>query len=301
MGAATGATARRPWGAINNWVYWLDGPRLDQIASTSFELAVIDYSADGSAAGAFSAARIDALRHATCDRRVLAYLSIGEAENYRWYWQRGWRPDAPAWIVQEDADWQGNFWVQYWQPAWQQIIFRYLDTIIAAGFDGVYLDRVDAYAESYARAHRQSMVTFVRDIAHYARAHSPLGQDFGIFAQNAEELAAQDSAYAESLTGIGREEIYIRATNLPTPVTERSGVEADLRRFRQHNRYGLVLSVDYADSEPLVRQAYEQSRRNGFVPYVAGVGLDRIQLNPGYLPECRQTRTIPANTTKGSA
>lgn len=45
--------------------------------------------------------------------------------------------------------WAGNSKVEYWDPAWQAVIFgsaeAYLDRILAAGFDGVYLDIIDAY------------------------------------------------------------------------------------------------------------------------------------------------------------
>jgi len=39
--------------------------------------------------------------------------------------------------------------VKYWDKEWQQIIYgtpgAYLDRILKAGFDGVYLDLVDAF------------------------------------------------------------------------------------------------------------------------------------------------------------
>ena len=93
--------------------------------------------------GEFTFAEIQRLRQSSvCKRRVLAYLSIGEAEDYRWYWQSGWEPGDPDWIVQSDPDWPGNYYVKFWDPAWQNILYAYLDRILAAGFDGVYLASV---------------------------------------------------------------------------------------------------------------------------------------------------------------
>ena len=79
--------------------------------------------------------------------KVIAYLSIGQAEDYRWYWQREWRKkrNAPDWFVGPDKRWKGNFYVRYWDDDWRQIILDYVDRILAQGFDGVYLDCVDAY------------------------------------------------------------------------------------------------------------------------------------------------------------
>jgi len=276
----------RPWNAIHNWVYWLDGPRLDQIGATNFELAVIDYSADGSAAGEFTPDQIEALRHATCERRVLAYLSAGEAEDYRFYWQPTWRAGSPGWIAGENPQWRGNYLVRYWDPAWQAMLYQYLDRIIAAGFDGVYLDRVDAYAEPYAAGHEQEMVDLVRGIAAYARSRSPLGEDFGVFVQNAEELAVNHPEELAVVTGIGREETYVQATNRPVPSSERSAIEAQLNAIRGANDGRLVLTIDYADRAELVNEVYDRAMAQGFVPYVTHVGLNNLRLNPGHEPLC---------------
>jgi cysteinyl-tRNA synthetase len=285
---AAGFPTARPWSSIRSWVYWLDGPRLDEIATSGFELAVIDYSRDGSAAGEFSTAEIEALRHAGCQRRVLAYLSIGEAEHYRFYWQPGWKAGSPDWIVAQDPDWEGNYWVRYWDPAWQQLIIsQYLERIIAQGFDGVYLDRVDAYEEGFARGHEPEMVDFVRAIATYARSKSPLGADFGVLVQNAEALGAKYPDYVALLTGIAREEVYVEATNQPTTASARARVQADLDRFLQHSRGPLVLTVDYADRPERVRECYERARAKGYVPYVTTVDLDRMRVNPGFDPVCQ--------------
>jgi len=285
-GATAAPTSARPWAAVHNWVYWLDRPALDQIAGSAFELAVIDYSADGSAAGEFSRAQIEALHGGQCPRRVLAYLSIGQAEQYRFYWSPSWGADPPAWLGAEDPDWPGNYFVAYWDPAWQQQILRYLDRILAQGFDGVYLDRIDAYAEPYAQGHEQDMVDFVRSIGQYARARSPLGEDFDLVAQNAEQLALAHPDYVAALTGIAREEVYVAATDRPTSAAARAATEAALDLVRQGSRAHLVLTIDYARSPDLVGDAYRSSRAKGYRPYVADVDLDRLRIDPGFEPTC---------------
>ena len=57
--------------------------------------------------------------------------------------------------------------MKFWDSAWQEIIFAYTDRILAAGFDGVYLDKVDEFEDM---GHRDDMVEFVSRIA--ARAKS---------------------------------------------------------------------------------------------------------------------------------
>jgi cysteinyl-tRNA synthetase len=269
-------SARRPWASVHSWTIWLDNPDLTQLSKTKFDLAVIDYSADGSAQQAFTAAQVAALRQSSCQRRVVAYLSIGQAESYRGYWQKGWTQGHPGWLGAQDPDWNGNYWVDFWDLAWQQIIYSYLDEIIAAGFDGVYLDRVDAYQEECIAGHENDMVRFVMDIACYARTHSPLGSDFGVFVQNAEELAADHNDYVRAVTGIGREEVYVRAMNEPTTTEDRSQAEHYLDLFGQYSQAQLVLTIDYATHIGLVNEVYQQARAKGYVPYVTTVDLSHL-------------------------
>ncbi len=170
----------------NDFVYQLQRIDLRAIGETKFDLVIIDSSRDGSDARRFTASQISALKDSPGGpKRVLAYMSIGEAEDYRWYWQRSWdangdgEPDdgAPAWLGPSNPDWPGNYKVRYWNPAWQRMVYDYVDKILAAGYDGVYLDIVDAYEYwgpggpsglDRPTAERE-MVRFVKSIAEYAR------------------------------------------------------------------------------------------------------------------------------------
>lgn len=82
-------------------------------------------------------------------RLVLSYMSIGQAENYRWYWKPFWMATPPSFLLQEDPYWGGNYYVHYWDPVWQNIITgpgdSYVKRVVDAGFDGVYLDLVNAF------------------------------------------------------------------------------------------------------------------------------------------------------------
>jgi cysteinyl-tRNA synthetase len=195
--------------AVDDFVYQLQNLDLAAIGATAYDLVVMDYSADGDDATAFTAAQIAVLKHSPGgDKIVLAYMSIGEAEEYRFYWQDGWQPGDPAWLGPENPDWAGNYKVRYWDPAWQAIVFSYTDRLLDAGFDGVYLDIIDAY-ECYAERGRataaQEMADFVAAIRADARARDP---DFYIFPQNAPELADLVPGYLKSVDGIGQEDIY---------------------------------------------------------------------------------------------
>jgi len=87
-------------------------------------------------------------------RLVIAYMSVGEAEDYRYYWKAGWEKSKPQFLEQENKLWKGNYKVRYWDKQWHVILYgngneelfgdSYPGRVIAAGFDGVYMDVLDA-------------------------------------------------------------------------------------------------------------------------------------------------------------
>lgn len=118
------------------------------VAATNYDVVIMDLFLENNA---FTAAEIEQLHHkANGGRRMLVcYMSIGEAEDYRYYWNDSWAAGPPSWMAAENPDWPGNYKVQYLNSDWQDIIYKkpgsYLDKIVAAGFDGVYLDIIDAF------------------------------------------------------------------------------------------------------------------------------------------------------------
>ncbi len=82
-------------------------------------------------------------------RLVMAYLKVGLADHSLPYWQESWQPGAPSWLAEKSIGSVHDFYVQYWDPAWQQMIMgaesSLLDQILKTQYDGVFLDGVDVY------------------------------------------------------------------------------------------------------------------------------------------------------------
>lgn len=122
---------------------------INAITATDYDILIMDLFFKD--ATEFTSAEIDSLRSKANggERLIVCYMSIGEAEDYRYYWQAAWNTTPPSWMSTENPDWPGNFKVKYWEQAWQDIIFgnnnSYLKKIIDAGFDGAYLDIIDAF------------------------------------------------------------------------------------------------------------------------------------------------------------
>lgn len=123
---------------------------VDAVKNTNYDYVIMDFFYNGEE---FTAAQIDELKQKANGgkRMLISYMSIGEAENYRYYWQTNWTVGSPSFIVNENPNWQGNYVVKYWETEWQNIIFgnnnSYLKKILDAGFDGVYLDIIDAFEQ----------------------------------------------------------------------------------------------------------------------------------------------------------
>ena len=267
------------------------------LRKTKFDLAVIDYSADGSDTLRYTPQQIHSLQNSPGKHKtVLAYMSIGEAEDYRFYWQTAWDPHhtgkpaagAPTWLGPSNPDWPDNYKVKYWDPNWQAVVFQYVDKLVAAGYDGAYLDIIDAFEywgpggpSSLNRASAAAdMVSFVKAIAHHARV---VDQDpgFQIYVQNGESLGV-DPDYLATINGLGVEDLWCNG-NSRNNAAEVAARLADTDRFEYAGK--TVLSIDYVTRKGLINDFYAKAKSRGYVPYASTRKLDRLTINPGHAPD----------------
>jgi len=273
------------WLAVNDFLYQLQRADPKRIGETAYDLVVIQIGASGG-----SREVIENLKHSPGGEKiVLCYMSIGQAEDYRFYWQREWKENPPPWLDEPDPEWAGDYWVRYWDPEWQAIIFgspeSYLDRILDLGFDGVYLDRVDAYQYWEERGRgtaAREMADFVIAIAEYARERHP---GFGVFPQNAEELGVMFPDYLETVTGIGVEDLYYGypRDNEPSPPEWTAEREAILDQWVAADK--LVLTIDYTRVPEQIDDAYARAQARGYVPFVTVRSLGLLIINEGHEPD----------------
>ena len=136
--AATQTVTSAPQGSRKNvllgaksWAYQLTNlgeAQQKRIADSSYDLVVVDYAwspVEGQAEVPLTREQVAAMQRKPdgSKRLIIAYLSIGETENNRYYWKPEWNKARPAWMGKENKDWKGNYLVQYWQPIWQNIVF----------------------------------------------------------------------------------------------------------------------------------------------------------------------------------
>ena len=272
---------------ISSWAYQLQNADPAELRSLDFDLYVIDYSKDGSEKERYSKEDIESVKKR--GKVVLSYLSIGEAEDYRFYWKDEWNENPPDWLGDENPEWEGNYAVKYWMDGWKEIVFRYLDKIKEEGFSGVYLDKVDEFEYWADKGYDEetlasSMVEFIKEISERA-------DDMLIFIQNGERIVDLDPDVLKYVDGIGIEDLWYDGTseNDDEYVSERL---ESIMKFKEHGK--MVLVVDYVDdgsnSEEnmnRIRDFISRARKEEFIPYVAlsDRELDEIVVIEGIQPE----------------
>lgn len=142
-GAPAGAELAQQLRAARTWHYQLQRLKPEQVAQADRDVLVIDPEDDEQAPWSPEVIAQLKRREGGAPRVVLAYMSIGEAETYRADFDRRWRHKRPAWLLGENPEWAGNHPVLYWDEEWQALVDARVDRVMAQGFDGLYLDRVD--------------------------------------------------------------------------------------------------------------------------------------------------------------
>jgi cysteinyl-tRNA synthetase len=326
FGGDTGGPGMGRLEDVTHWLYFIgDIPTdevVEQIVASDYDMLVLDYIPSVVGDEDYPMAELINRLHET-DKSVIAYVDIGEAESYRVYWQADWGIGNPAWIVGDDPDgWVENYLVAFWHEEWQALWLDeggILDRIGKTGFDGVYLDWVEAYSdENVIEAARRegvdpvnAMIEFVSLIA--ANVRDECG-DCVVIAQNAAELVAYPE-YAATIDGLAQEQVWFDGGadnepqgDCPLPRTE-ADIDSDayydslsptcqsqfdefpestLHVSSEEYLYYLniaaqggipVFTVDYALQSENVAWVYQTSRSLGFVPFVSNRDLD-IYLPP---------------------
>ncbi len=310
---------------VDTWFYMinvnLEPEMVTQMVDSEYDMVVLDFiPSEANNTDYPMTDVIEQLHHAPQPKLVIAYIDVGQAEDFRTYWQPGWGIGNPEWIVATDPDgWTGNYPVAYWADGWRDIWLGsdgYLQAILEAGFDGVYLDWVEAYSDENIVAvaqqeeadPKQEMIWWVGDIAEFTQTQNP---DFIVIAQNAAELGA-DSDYLDIIDAIAQEQVWFDGSadndppgDCPLPRTE---AEVNTEAYRaslspacqaqydefpdstlhvssQGYLYDLTLArdkgmkiftIDYALEPENVAWIHETSRELGFVPFASNRALDQF-------------------------
>ena len=196
--------------------------------------------------------------------------------------------------------WDGDYNVAYWDAAWQDVVEDQVRAAIAAGFDGVYLDWIDAYDDDHIAAEAKTqgvdpahaMVDFLFAIRKSARQINP---NAIVVQQNAVYLLDADKRLPDAIDAIGCEDTWFsgkanakwgskKAGDIPNHYKDESSTDALLKQYAKYQKLGKpVFTIDYCVKRENAAKVYEQALGRGLIPLVTEVSLDHMTSTPPLL------------------
>jgi polysaccharide biosynthesis protein PelA len=212
---------------------------------------------------------------------VLAYLSAGEVSKQRPYFADAQRD---KYLLDENKNWPGSYKVDLRDKRWtERIVQDLIPDFLRAGFSGVFLDTLDSAIElennqpATYRGMRVAASRLVQTIRH----NYP---QIKIMVNRAYEIVPD---FGDKIDFILGESVYtsydFSAKHYVRLSTQRVDEHVALLQDLQTKYKNLqVMTLDYWDPEDPVSIAeiYSLQSQNGFSPYVASIGLDRIVPKP---------------------
>lgn len=279
-------------------LYQLQDINDTEIANSPFDIIVTAFSKDVTVDKNLTDLNLKLLHDK--NKTVLCYLSIGEAADYMPYFKHEWidengmpNDNAPAWLGNENPEWEGDYKVRFWYGQWyEEYLKPLLEKIINSGFDGVYLDIVDGYeywadSDNYTdyggvekllegdpindeNLSANRMIDLIVKISTYAKSKNP---QFLIVPQNALKIITYDyrNLYFEHIDGVGLESLFYNETK-PQNYKYRLSLA---KKFKQNGKF--VLVTDYVDdgsgfvgeNKERIIDFLTKALKNGFYPYVS--------------------------------
>lgn len=263
---------------ITSWGYFINNTNKKIVHDSSYPMVVIDTcNEDGRE---FTP---DEIKYMKEDGKLLiAYISLGEAENYRWYWKKEWNKSLPHFLGKENQDWPGNYPVKFWLVDWLDITDLILNKVLYQGFDGIYIDKVDVYNDlGGTDTLIRYMKRYIFYVANYVKARN---KDFIVISQNAEELVRTetskiDKIYLSVLDGIAREDLLFTGdadgnTGPKTPSDEVKEIIDNLELWKNEGK--AVLVVEYVSGKQW-EYAYERLTKLDYIGTSQPRELDKLR------------------------
>ncbi len=298
---------------LTSWGYQLHDYKPEHISrmeNSKNTLWVIDYSKDGTDEQKFSKEEISKFKKN--GNVAISYFCLGEAEMTRYYWHQfnrdalikrdevagiGYKNSPLNFTViegseilgRDNAEYADNFPAKFWLPAWQKTMIEdsaesgisYLNRIIAAGFDGVYLDTVDAfeyYNEKSIATRAKQMYEFVIKIAKLGRAKNP---NFKIMMQNGMSIAGHLSETEKAtlfsyVKGFGVEDLFHPGAGDNNPRKfSKSGEFKEIKEIRSKFKDITFFTVDYIPglSQEDKASYFKDAHKKDLIPVISDRSL----------------------------
>jgi cysteinyl-tRNA synthetase len=133
-------TVAKGWGSRDKY--------LASLQDTNYDVLVIDAYFNKTP---LTPEEVDSLRTKRDggSRLVIAVMGLGEVDERQHVWKDHYHHQPPGWLGKEVPSKPWKHWVDYGEKGWHTLLYKseasWLDAIMDAGFDGVYLAGGDAH------------------------------------------------------------------------------------------------------------------------------------------------------------
>ncbi|QUD89314.1 beta strand repeat-containing protein [Phenylobacterium montanum] len=203
----------------------------------------------------------------------------------------------PSWFGNANPNWPGCYSVQYWNPAWEQVLFARINQLVSQGYNGIFLDVASGDSEwaagnSFGNPTNtnatQQLATLITDIRGYVNSLH-LATPFYIVANDPQTVALQDPAALKSLDAIFNETLYYGSTGAGGTVTPYALPSSSQDYVENvvgpaYNASGVpVLGSDYPTTSNLAQdfQSFAAYSAMGWIPSVVNAANTTSTLTSG--------------------
>lgn len=274
------STVNKRFTETKAWGYQLQAYRppydLERIAKSSNMLWVIDYSLDGTDGRRFRPDQLEILKEN--GNTLISYLSVGEANSFRYYFDK-----LPKSIISsQNKDW-GSLIVKFWEKEWQDMLIEtssrwgksYLEKILEAGFDGVYLDIVDGF-ENFPKERKLRAQNMANLIIALSKKAKSVRKNFKIIIQNGIHIVSLiDNAdeFYQAIDGVSIESLFfLGKKEIDNEFNPQVFLYSFIEEYKKRNK--LVLSVEYLSDQAKIDKYFEEAKKLGVMPLVSSKLLD---------------------------
>ncbi len=210
-------------------------------------------------------------------KTLLGYISLGEVTNHSLYYPK---LKEQGLLFAENPNWKGSYGVDIRNPAWQKIVIESLiPALLRDGFNGVFFDTLDSPIElervdpKKYKGMKEASINLIKAV----RTNFP---QVKIMVNRGYTILPQLAPYVDIVLGESVRNTYDFNKKVYHKVDESLYLTQVkwLKEAKQRNPKLKIYTLDYADpKDPIkITDIYSVQRANGFVPYVATIGLNEI-------------------------
>lgn len=253
---------------IKSWVFYITNVKSDAVKASPFQMLIIDTQGGNTI---FTKDHINSMKD-NGSKKILAYLSIGQAERYRKYWKPEWDKKKPVWMSKESRRWKNTYMVSDLMHAeWQAIAKTMIDNAINAGFDGVLFSGIDSYKFLHSEKLKKQTIDFVNLMISYAKTKN---SKFAVLIDDVDDLKI------DAADGIVKQNLVYdwKSNGITGPKNSDADINKGIANLNYYKNNGkAVFVVEYVAND-LWRDAKSVLDKHGFIGYSGLRLLDTLRL-----------------------